>query len=353
MEQLAESWRQLESAATVPTVFVRFAWQRAWVRHFVEAGDAPAARRLWILALWDKDQLAGLAPWYLVTRRHYGLRIREVRSLGSPEGGSDHLDILAAPGREQMVGQGIAQALWGELSDQWDRLDLQEIPAHAPVLYHLAGVVEQEGRQIDLMAGPYCPVFHLPETVERVVGGLGTRHREAFRRNLRAVQRLGQVEHRTWRGPDIASHLAPVFRFHQERWPGFDRRVYPFLEEVIVRSSEATGAQLDGLLVDGSLRAGYLHFTSAGRRELFLLGVDPERMAGVNLGKALLGMCLEQAVQDGIREYDFLKGGESYKFDWANGGERALQVAVVRRRAGPVLAWCAGAGKALGRILLR
>jgi CelD/BcsL family acetyltransferase involved in cellulose biosynthesis len=251
------------------------------------------------------------------------------------------------------VAQALAGTLWGELGPQWDLLNLHEIPAASPVLYHLLNLIEEQGRQIDVPAGAYCPAFRLPEAIDGVVGGLGTRHREAYRRNLRAVHRAGRVEHLTWRGRDVGQQIRPVLRLHEARWPEHDKRLYPFVLELLEAPAGEIGAQLDCLLIDGEPCAGYLHFDTGSRRELYLLGVDRERHPEINVGKALLGGCLERAVGDGVKEYDFLKGGESYKFDWANTAHRSLRAEAPRRRAGTVLSWCVTQAKALGRILVR
>jgi CelD/BcsL family acetyltransferase involved in cellulose biosynthesis len=351
LTSLGESWRRLELTATVPTVFVRFAWQQAWAQHFI-LGDVEG-RELFVLAVKDGAEIVGIAPWYVARRRVYGCWIKEVRPIGFPETGADHLDILCRKGWEQRVAYAIAEALWDTLDNEWDLLEMHDMPAASPALFHFVNLMEEHGRQVDVSLGAFCPVMTLPTSTEEVVGQLGTRHREAYRRNLRALHRIGQVEHLSLRGGNIRERLEPLLQLHALRWPGHDQRFYPFLRTLLTSGADGTGAQIDYLLVDGIESAAFLHFDTGRRRELYLLGVDRAKYPKVNAGKALLGRSMEQAIEAGIADYDFLKGNESYKFDWTTGGERALNVAITRRRFGSMVSWCVTRAKSLARIVLR
>ena len=50
-------------------------------------------------------------------------------------------------------------------------------------------------------------------------------------------------------------------------------------------------------------------------------------------GMVLLGLSIEAACERGVKRYDFLRGDESYKFDWANATRATVQVTIARRNA--------------------
>jgi CelD/BcsL family acetyltransferase involved in cellulose biosynthesis len=73
------------------------------------------------------------------------------------------------------------------------------------------------------------------------------------------------------------------------------------------------------------------------------------------VGSALIAHVLRAALADGMREYRFLRGGEEYKYRWANRDARLATVAVGTTRSGraaaalAALAGAPGSGRTVGR----
>jgi CelD/BcsL family acetyltransferase involved in cellulose biosynthesis len=52
-----------------------------------------------------------------------------------------------------------------------------------------------------------------------------------------------------------------------------------------------------------------------GRAYAYISGFDPE-WARYSLGTLLIAFAIERAIDEGCREFDFLRGREQYKYGW-------------------------------------
>jgi len=133
---------------------------------------------------------------------------------------------------------------------------------------------------------------------------------------------------------------------HEPRWAaegGSDftghAALRAFHRELVQRLAASGLLRFDELWFEGECRAS-IYGLDDGRRYCFYnSGYDATRRQ-LSPGLVLLGLSIESAVQRGIRLYDFLRGDESYKFDWSNTSQTTVAVRVARRRL-PVTAWLA------------
>jgi CelD/BcsL family acetyltransferase involved in cellulose biosynthesis len=87
----------------------------------------------------------------------------------------------------------------------------------------------------------------------------------------------------------------------------------------------AGGPRLHLLEVQGRPVAALYGF-SLGRRFLyFQSGMDPH-WAHHSVGLIMMGCVIEQSIKDGHREFDFLRGDEAYKYQWATGSRTTQTV---------------------------
>ena len=62
---------------------------------------------------------------------------------------------------------------------------------------------------------------------------------------------------------------------------------------------------------------------------------------------------LERAAKEGLRVYDFLRGGEDYKLRWADGASRDLDLIVLRRSLPAWLGLARSHLRELAKLLVR
>jgi CelD/BcsL family acetyltransferase involved in cellulose biosynthesis len=94
-------------------------------------------------------------------------------------------------------------------------------------------------------------------------------------------------------------------------------------------TAEAGALRLCFLWIDGRRASGTLSFADGDRWLLYNSGYDPEYRQQ-SVGLLLKAWSIRYAIENGFREYDFLRGDEAYKYD-LGGRDRKLFRYVLER----------------------
>jgi CelD/BcsL family acetyltransferase involved in cellulose biosynthesis len=347
-EGLAEEWRSLLATSRSASFFLSWEWLSAWMDCCI--GDD---RRLFVVVFHEKGSLVGVAPFYICTRSKGPFTLREVRLLGSPEAGSDYLDVVSRMGREKDIANALYDFLMEEAEDEWDLLCMQDVPADALFLLHFLKRIQAEGKYAELAQGSYCPIVNLPVTHANLMGQLSPWRRKKFKQDIRVINREKDVVHSVFRGDDVASRLGMFFRLYEEKggWPGETLRI--LVQRFLDRCDGEKPLQLDMLSVNGRDVAGLLHLKHQKALAMYLMAVDKGYNPKISLGNLLVGLCLKNAIEEGHEVYDFLKGDESYKFHWATTGKSSVQLIFWQKRPTTVIFALSRLLRHAGKIILR
>jgi CelD/BcsL family acetyltransferase involved in cellulose biosynthesis len=224
----------------------------------------------------------------------------------------------------------------------WDVVDLRRLRCGDPAGDALAaafGAREiDQGWILNVEREDVCPVVTLPvnATFDEYLGTLGKKQRHEVRRKLRRAEAAGEV--RFDPSPDPLAELDAFIDLHQKRWQ--ERGLFPATEggaqsrTFVRRLFELFGpdgpVQLSFLTVGGRRiaagigihdRDGYLYYNA---------GVDPDAR-DLSPGVVMIAKYIEGALLHGCRRLDFLRGDESYKYEWGAVDE-PIQRLLVRRR---------------------
>jgi CelD/BcsL family acetyltransferase involved in cellulose biosynthesis len=286
LERLKPEWWELFQCCPRATPFQSPQWLMPWTRHLYGGGE------IWALAIRDQGALIGFAPLFC-----WGIQQRTVSFLGA--GISDYGDLLFAPGLEREC----VDAVWSFLEsrrDRWDVLDLQELRGGSGLL---------EGRRAEECS--VCPVLDL----DGYPGAMDPKHRTDVRRALNKLRSRSEVQFAMANEGDFSGHLEEFFRLHEVRWGAMEDSLRRFHREVAAEFLASGALRLCVLFVDKAPAAAIYAFASGQALYCYLSGYDPA-MAKLSPGAVLLGWLIEQAIAEGIREVDFLRKTEAYKYHW-------------------------------------
>jgi CelD/BcsL family acetyltransferase involved in cellulose biosynthesis len=145
-------------------------------------------------------------------------------------------------------------------------------------------------------------------------------------RNLRYARRraetCGLVEIVEASRSTLDEMLSELFRLHQARWR--ERGEAGVLSDAAVQAMvrDAAGGflarnwlRLYWLRIDGRTVAVQLGWAARARAYYYISGWDPE-FAALSPGGLLVEHAVSAAVRESVREFDFLRGCERYKYDW-------------------------------------
>jgi CelD/BcsL family acetyltransferase involved in cellulose biosynthesis len=219
---------------------------------------------------------------------------------------TDYGDGVFDPG----VGRREASLLITALSD-WRMIELLQVPGHSPLLAAAA----PEGWSDHLCPAHPCPVIPLPAVLSR-------RMRQNLRYYRGRVERA-DIQHALVSSGDAAlSVLESLFTLHGARWrsrgsPGVlgEDNVRRFHRQAVPALADAGLLRMHVLHRQGTMFAvGYM-LTAKARAYDYITGFDPD-LAALGLGTVLIGCAIQAAAEEGVREFDFLRGREDYKYRW-------------------------------------
>ncbi|MFX0195918.1 MAG: GNAT family N-acetyltransferase [Candidatus Hodarchaeota archaeon] len=347
---VSTSWNEILRKSNSKTIFLTWEWLHTWSEFFCTKD-----RLLFIIAIYQNEKLVGLAPWCIHFLWAPFSKIRRIEFLGSPEMGSDYLDVFAQKGKEEEVARCIYDYLFGEASRFWDTILLRDIPSDSLFLLYFMEQLRNDGKYASLNEGAFCPIVISPGSWNDFFQNLSPNRREQLRRHHRLLMKHGYIEHETLiQGPD-SEHVLNRFISMYKSWWGKNKhhKFYNHLKSFVAKSAFHAWVQYDFLTIDGKDIASFLQFRYNGTLSMYLMAVDKTFNTKISIGNILIGLCLEKAMSDGISVYDFLKGTEKYKFHWSNAGRRSLVLQLYQRRIGVLESLFFETLKNAGKIILR
>ncbi len=349
--RLADEWDEFWQGAH-GAVFQSHAWISAWLR-----GDPDAKKwRLHVAVARREGRVAAILP--LAVRRYHGVRVLEFAA----QRFSDYCDGIGPPD--------LLQDLWSKVIQQggFDVIRLRNVASEAATRPAFAGaslsfLIEAED-EVSLRLRSVWP------NGDAWLRTLNKKKRSNHARGRRMLAELGDVT---------------IERFHHAMPVDVIRQLAD-LKTRWLRDTEAESALLDdgpGLLtalaeslakVDrlyafvvrcgGEIVAGAINATHGKRVWAYFSAYDP-KFQRVSPGILLMTEYTQRALDDGFEEIDYLRGNETYKFEFATMHARLsrftgavtlpgrlalsavrLQEALRKRRAGA----SAGAAEALETI---
>lgn len=277
-------------------------------------------------------RLVALLPLYLWRR----LPLRVLRFAG--HGPGDELGPICAPADRPAAAAALKEALAG---GGYSVFVGEQLPADA-------GYGAAAGGRVLVREGSPVIRFEHP-TWDDLLAAQSRNFREQARRRERKLDREHGIAYRLGGEADLDT----LFRLHRLRWPaGSAFSDDESFQRDFARVALARGwARLWLLDVAGAPAAAWYGFRFAGAESYYQAGRDPA-WDRASVGFVLLAHSIRSALEDGQREYRFLRGGEEYKYRFAEDdpgletvglartllGRAALAAAVVarkRRHGGP------------------
>jgi len=300
---LAPEWEALWRRVPAASPFASPAWLLPWWRHFGTGAPRVAVQR-------TAGRLSGVLPLYRLDEPG----IRKLLPIGA--GTTDHLDALLEPG--VAVGPLLQAALDRARVDGVDACDLIEVPPGS-ALHGVAPV----GWRTHWSEGQPCPVLTLPATVAGLADVVPGNTLRKVRMNRNRAARAGGFTIETAGPATVQAMLSELVRLHQARWTAqgeagalSDLAVLACQREAAPALLHAGALRLKTLRIGGVVAAACYTLLAGRDRILFYLSGFDAAHGFFSPGTLLLASMIEQAITEGRREANFLRGGEAYKYAW-------------------------------------
>jgi CelD/BcsL family acetyltransferase involved in cellulose biosynthesis len=318
----AAEWSALAEAST--NVFLTPEWALTWWEHYGD-GREP-------VTLGERDD-AGVLRSVLVGYCRDRGPLRVLRLVG--RGPADELGPACTPERRTMAAAALASSLRG--LDACDLFLGEQLRADVDWPHALGG------RAIDRIPSPGVRLDY--SSWDDYLASRSPKHRYHVRKNERRATAAGATVRLADDPERLDSDLDAFLHLHRRQHGAgsvFDSpRATRFLRAFAHVALARGWLRLWLLERRGRPLAAWYGFRFGGCDAHYQSARSRSETDAV--GSALIAHVLRGALADGMREYRFLRGGEEYKYRWANSDAPLATVAVGTTRAGRLAATLAGA----------
>lgn len=316
---LKDEWNKLLLNSNASTIFLTWEWVEAWWEIYGQS------RELFVITVRDNNnELVGIAPFYRESRRLFGvLSVCIVRFLGiGGDVAPNYLDIIVRRGMEQEV----VRTIMGQLEfsrNLWNILELADIPEKSISLLHFEREIKKYKWQFDKMHHTACPFILLPKTWDEYLKTKSGSFRKKIKYYLRALSRDFKVDfYRVERLEELNSKMELLEMLHLDRWAnqlsGFQSKDYNKFHKIVSRRFLENGwLRLYFLTIDDK-EVGALYCYSFANTMSFYQSGRLKEWDQNNVGTVTLTRSVQEAIKEGLKEFDFLCGIEEYKYRWAD-----------------------------------
>jgi len=298
---LASYWADSRYDLNWNSVSILPGWLEAWWQAFGSGAE------LHLRAVRQGENIIGVAPLLL--------RGGVASIVGSADV-CDYLDFVIAPGKES----DFFTALLDNLKQEGiNNLDLKPLRPDSTVLTHLIDTARNRKYEVLCQEEEVTVELDLPATWDEYLAILTKKQRHEVRRKLRRLQAAGNIDYRCIEvskgaAGSFMDTFLELFSKSREEKANF---MSPKMESFF-RSLAETMAEV-GLLRSGIVEldtipiAMTMGFDYRDSHYLYNSAYDPHYNS-LSVGLLCKVLCLKESIKRAKKKWDFLKGGEHYKY---------------------------------------
>ena len=297
-DSLSPYWKKLQDESQTSYIFSSPEWSRVWWQQF------GSGAQLYLGAVRDSGRTIGIAP----------LLIKEnVASFIGDSDVCDCLDFVVEPDKEEDFFRVLHDNL---VREGIIRLDMAPLRPDSTVLTSLINIAQRRGWQVSSSKTDVSVELDLPATWEEYLQMLTPKQRHELKRKLRRLDEEGEISYRTstdasLRDVDIFLRLFRDSR--QDKAAFLTPEMESFFRSLANAMSEQKLLRLSILELNTSPVAVTMSFDYKNDMYLYNSGYDPH-YAQLSVGVISKALCIKDSIERGRKRFDFLKGGEAYKY---------------------------------------
>ncbi len=309
--KLRTAWNKALVTGPDPSPALEHDLLRLWIESF-----APSAPLVTIL-VEQGDGVACGAALLLEETRLDGVPVRVLRTPTNAHSTRGGL-LLGDTGTAA-----IARFIDAVAQQDWDVLELPDLPQDGALVETLASALERAGMRLKKCAPMQSPYIALPASMNELERRLDAHFRQNLRRRRRRLSELGEVTFESHRGVDgLDEALEAAFEIEAAGWKGRagtairDRpetvAFYAGWARLLAREGRL---RLNFLKVGGKRIAFHFAHVTRGRYLLPKCGFL-ESHREFSPGQLLMSEVLSQSIEESLETFEFLGHTMTWKRDW-------------------------------------
>ena len=313
---LKENWGKLLKKNRYDNVHLTYEWLKTWWDFYGEGKD------LFILLVKKDSEVVGIAPLMISSLKIFpGIELRRVEFIGT--GLSDYHDLIIAEEKREVL-----KAIFDHLKsyDKWQLIRLRHLSECSGNLPYLRQTVNSHNwRVVDRVAVrcPYIPLdtpwdVYFKKSISRNL-------RRDVKKRINKLKKIGEIRYKRVTDKDeILKYLDSIFSIHQKRWEvKKERCFFPLWVErnknFLRKITEIFG--LKGwlallLLFSNNRIIAYMYcFSYNDKMYAWNTAFDFDYFQ-FSPGKVLHKYAIEDLMRSDYKEFDLMRGDETYKLGW-------------------------------------
>jgi len=280
--------------------FVLPPWIKVWWQAFASE-DNPC-----FLAIRQEDSVIGIAPLLI--------RDRIASITGSPDV-CDYADFIVAPEKETDFFQALLDSL---RLRKVNLLDLRSLRPDSIAISSLVETARRLGCQVSCQKDDISLEVDLPVTWDEYLQLLATKQRHEIRRKLRRLEEAGDISYRIIDKADSVSQFMDIFlrmfvESREDKATFLTEQMSVFFRLMTRTMAEAKLLRAGVLEIDSKPVAAIITFDYNDTVYLYNSAYDPQYSA-LSVGVLSKALYIKDSIQRGKKRFDFMKGGEHYKY---------------------------------------
>lgn len=302
IDALAADWRGLRADKNAG-FFSDYDWFRLWR----ETLGKKKNRTLCVIAAYRQNRLAGVLP--LMTEKKFGCRVLEWA-------GNEIFDYCASFAEDEDV----AHELWktARRCPNYDIALIRDVRENSRDDKALSGFAKKSENN-------KAPCIGLTwQTGQDWLKSLDAKRRKDIKYKCRRLEHMGPIKLEVFRKEPIPENVIDDMMSHKIEWCRRNNKKSVFFNPditMVFRRMAALAAKQDRLFL-ATLKCGetpvshVFGFIDRGVLHDYFMSYDPE-WATYSPGTVILVKTVMWAIENGLKEYDFMRGSEDYKLRYA------------------------------------
>ncbi len=327
LEKFEKDWNVLHIKSKTNNPFLDYYWIYNWWHVYGKNNQ------LRIILLYYNNELITILPLF----EDYSYKLRILKFIGDPW--SDDLDILCE-GKNYEIAVKYLSELLIKKEINWDILQLSEIPTNHHILTQIRFIEEKQHKYylIKEFDSPPSPIIKINQNFDEFWSDRNKHIQHNVKRYLNALKKKGCLTFRLLRREETKRALDFLFSQHPLRAEkkdsfsttlSYNNREFfdKIFNELLPKHCECPT-----LFLNNEMIALCISFNVNGKY-LFYFPCVHQEIGNYSLGRMLNYFMIRRAFDLKCKIFDFGRGDENYKYDYANSEIKKKTVQVYSSRS--------------------
>jgi CelD/BcsL family acetyltransferase involved in cellulose biosynthesis len=330
IENLQQEWTSLLNRAKLNNLFLSWEWLNSWCRNMLSNSET-----LCIITARENQQLMGVAPLVIAGHRILGSNIY---FLGQSY--SYHLGFISEAGNEERIYNALWDHLFKKVGRKFSKMEFLHLEEDAIFETALKRQADSRGLYIEKSIQNPCKVLKLPQNYEEYLksGVVSDKLRRNMKYDFHRLKNGYLLDFFYADKNNFEKYWKELLNLHRQFMQNRNRisilmgKSFPdHLYMVAKAFNVEQAARLSVLIINGKTAAIILGINYNGVFNALTIGINPRlrpEMPWLNICIHSLALNIQNAIESGCKEFDFLGGNHDYKYKMGGKDRAGIRIRI-------------------------